>query len=237
MPQGAHHGSPNQERDQGQAFKGEAMSEDRISKADDKKGDVGPWVVRRDETRQWRICSENFKHDVELIITGDFKDEAETVEYAADIARRLSAPQSAGAAMTCKARGVPCETPGACVTDGCCHHSGEAAHAPSAGAGRSDDYRDALVIAKQALQDIREFTVGQRAWQRGMTPEQSYISRITGCEQIAKNAQSRIHEMLGRSWNELGTQSAIVACPECGVRFDPTWDRRSADSCISKSTK
>jgi len=54
--------------------------------------DIGPWVVRRDEHRQWRICSENFKHDVELIITGDFKDDNEVVEYAADIARRLSTP-------------------------------------------------------------------------------------------------------------------------------------------------
>lgn len=40
-------------------------------------------------------------------------------------------PPSAELSMTCKARGVPCETPGACGTDGCCHHSGEAVHAPS----------------------------------------------------------------------------------------------------------
>lgn len=62
---------------------------------DDKKSDVGPWTVRRDENRQWRICSENFEHDVEMIVTGDFKDDAAFVEYAADIARRLSATPSA----------------------------------------------------------------------------------------------------------------------------------------------
>jgi hypothetical protein len=44
---------------------------------------------------------------------------------------RQDALRSHVESMTCKARGVQCETPGACTTDGCCHHSGAAVHAPS----------------------------------------------------------------------------------------------------------
>ena len=56
----------------------------------------GPWSVRRDETWKWRVCSADFTHDVELIVTGDFEDDAQAANYAAEIARRLSVPSAIG---------------------------------------------------------------------------------------------------------------------------------------------
>jgi hypothetical protein len=54
--------------------------------------DYGPWKIRKDKDGRWRICSEDFKHDVELILTGDFADDHDFVAYAQDIAIRLSKP-------------------------------------------------------------------------------------------------------------------------------------------------
>lgn len=56
--------------------------------------DLGPWKIRKDSDGRWRVCSDDFKHDVELIITGDFADDPAFVEYAQDIVRRLSMPPS-----------------------------------------------------------------------------------------------------------------------------------------------
>lgn len=52
------------------------------------------WRLWRDDKRQWRIAHDDFKHDADLILTGDFKDENEAMEFAAGIARRLSEPSA-----------------------------------------------------------------------------------------------------------------------------------------------
>lgn len=38
------------------------------------------WSLRRDKSRKWRLCSSDFTHDVELILTGDFADDNAAVD-------------------------------------------------------------------------------------------------------------------------------------------------------------
>lgn len=45
---------------------------------------------------------------------------------------------------------------------------------------------DALVKAREAFSDIREFTIGEKSAQGYLTEQQSYVRRINGCEHIAK---------------------------------------------------
>lgn len=57
--------------------------------------DIGPWEVSADGRS---VLSDNFEHDVSLVVKGDFFDDESRRTYARDIARRLSAsppPESA----------------------------------------------------------------------------------------------------------------------------------------------
>lgn len=55
------------------------------------RADRGPWSVRRLGAGTYCIYSGDFVHDVELLLTGDFKNEEQEMEYAADVARVLQA--------------------------------------------------------------------------------------------------------------------------------------------------
>lgn len=70
-------------------------AQERGDKARIAKHDLGPWRVRKDEDGRWRICSDNFTRDAELIVTGDFESDEAFLGYALDIARRLSDAHSA----------------------------------------------------------------------------------------------------------------------------------------------
>ena len=49
----------------------------------------GPWKVERRDGRPV-VYSEDFTHDVTLVIAGDFADTDERIAYAEEIARRLN---------------------------------------------------------------------------------------------------------------------------------------------------
>lgn len=51
----------------------------------------GPWKIYRDDLDdKLRIASDDFTHDVALILTGDFENKEQEEAYAAEIVRRLS---------------------------------------------------------------------------------------------------------------------------------------------------
>ena len=55
------------------------------------KPDLGPWrmVVGNSDVT---LYSDDFTHDVAIVITGDFSDNAQRIAYATDIQHRLSSP-------------------------------------------------------------------------------------------------------------------------------------------------
>lgn len=55
--------------------------------------DFGPWHVSKDGKY---IDSDNFSHDVKLVVEGDFASDEQRRIYAIDIARRLEKPDSFG---------------------------------------------------------------------------------------------------------------------------------------------
>jgi len=57
------------------------------------KSDFGPWSVSMDGQY---IDSDDFEHDVKLIVRGDFRDDVQRRLYACDIAKRLSQQPSGG---------------------------------------------------------------------------------------------------------------------------------------------
>ena len=60
------------------------------------KSDFGPWSVSMDGQY---IDSDDFEHDVKLIVRGDFRDDVQRRLYACDIAKRLSQQPSGGDAV------------------------------------------------------------------------------------------------------------------------------------------
>ena len=48
------------------------------------------WTVRQGENGEQRVCSSDFTHDVEMVVTGDFKDANQSFDYASKIAERLN---------------------------------------------------------------------------------------------------------------------------------------------------
>jgi hypothetical protein len=55
--------------------------------------DRGPWSVMESEGRVF-VQSDDFTHDVCMRVSGDFAEHAERLAYAADICRRLNAPDT-----------------------------------------------------------------------------------------------------------------------------------------------
>jgi hypothetical protein len=51
---------------------------------------MNKWYVRYDADGQTRICEEDFTHDVELIVTGDFEDQEQRSAFATALAKTLS---------------------------------------------------------------------------------------------------------------------------------------------------
>lgn len=55
----------------------------------------GPWTARQDDSQTF-VESDDFMHDVRLIVDGDFASPAQKLAYAEEIARRLNDWRPAG---------------------------------------------------------------------------------------------------------------------------------------------
>jgi hypothetical protein len=65
-----------------------------VQKPTDPVSECGPWRAGVDPGEgQWRVFVESgdFTHDARLYVTGDFRDEAQQLAYAQEIAWRLNA--------------------------------------------------------------------------------------------------------------------------------------------------
>ena len=75
----------------------------------------GPWKAGTDKTSAGEyevfVESEDFTHDVRLIVDGDFEGDEECLAYAAEIARRLNLPAAERRnPLNVPERGLPLES-------------------------------------------------------------------------------------------------------------------------------
>lgn len=68
---------------------------------------MSKWYVRYDADGQTRICDEDFTHDVELILTGDFADQDQRSAFAHALANLLSGGTDPSRAESAKQAAYP----------------------------------------------------------------------------------------------------------------------------------